>query len=251
MQNNLKNECVAEFLGTFVFLAFGMGCVAGLKLAGASYGQWEISIIWGFAVAFGVYLTAAISGAHLNPSVTIALAFFGNFPKKKVIPFIIAQMLGAFLAAAVVYALYYNLFSAKTIATAGVFTTFPNANITLTQAFMTEAFITGLLMMLILALTDDGNGVPRGPLAPLLIGLLVATIGGSFGPLTGFAMNAARDFGPRFFAYIAGWGSDAMTGGRDVPYALIPLIAPIIGALIGAFIYKVFIGGPLTRQKAA
>lgn len=249
MQNTLRNECIAEFLGTFVLLAFGIGCVAGLKLAGAAYGQWEISIIWGFAVAFGVYLAAAISGAHLNPSVTVALAVFGNFPKRKVIPYILAQMLGAFVAAAVVYALYYNLFSAKTLATAGVFTTFPNPQITLTQAFMTEAFITGLLMMLIMALTDDGNGVPRGALAPVLIGMLVATIGGAFGPLTGFSMNAARDFGPRLFAFIAGWGNDIMTGGRDVPYVFIPLIAPIIGALIGAFIYKTLIGSALKQHS--
>lgn len=86
--------------------------------------------------------------------------------------------------------------------------------------------ITAILMGLILALTDDGNGVPRGPLAPLLIGLLIAVIGASMGPLTGFAMNPARDFGPKVFAWLAGWGNVAFTGGRDIPYFLVPLFRP-------------------------
>ena len=93
-------------------------------------------------------------------------------------------------------------------------------------------------MALILALTDDGNGLPRGPLAPLLIGILIAVIGGSMGPLTGFAMNPARDFGPKLFAYLAGWGDIAMTGGQQIPYVIVPILAPIIGACIGAYAYN-------------
>jgi len=250
---SLRGECIAEFIGTFTFLFFGMGCVAGLLLAGASYGQWEISIIWGMAVALGVYLTAGVSGAHLNPAVTVALWGFAGFDGRKVIPFIIAQTLGAFCAAVLVYLLYHNLFAAadagKTLDSARVFCTFPNAKINLAQAFATEFVITALLMMLIMGLVDDGNGVPRGPLAPLLIGILVATIGGSFGPLTGFAMNPARDFGPRLFAFFAGWGVPVMTGSRAIPYFLIPLIAPVLGACLGAFIYKRCIGSNLPGRK--
>lgn len=256
LRDNLYGECLAEFIGTFVFLFGGMGCVAGLKVAGASFGQWEVSIVWGMAVAMGVYLTAGVSGAHLNPSVTVALAFFGNFPKRKIIPFVIAQMVATFCAAALVYFLYQNLFdialanagtdAAQRLSLAGTFCTFPNANITLMQAVATEFIITAILMALIMALTDDGNGVPRGPLAPLLIGILVAFIGATFGPLTGFAMNAARDFGPRLFAFFAGWGTDVMTGyplnsHLTVPYFLVPLIAPIFGACAGAFVYNKFI----------
>ncbi|VEI45210.1 glycerol uptake facilitator protein [Actinobacillus equuli] len=96
------------------------------------------------------------------------------------------------------------------------------------------------LMALILALTDDGNGVPKGPMAPLLIGLLIAAIGGAFGPLTGFAMNPARDFGPKVFAFFAGWGDVAFTGARDIPYFLVPLIAPFVGALVGAWVIAVY-----------
>lgn len=95
---------------------------------------------------------------------------------------------------------------------------------------MVEMVITAVLMCLILALTDDGNGVPRAPLAPLLIGILIAVIGASMGPLTEFALTPARDFGPKLFAYLAGWGQVAFTDARDIPYFLVPIFGPIIGA---------------------
>jgi len=247
-KRKLWDECIAEFTGTFLFVTLGAGCVAGLRLAGASYGQWEISIIWGLAVALGVYITAGVSGAHLSPSVTIALAVFGNFNKKKIIPYISAQMLGGFMAAVIVYFLYFNLFPAKTLLTAGVFTTFPHPKITLLQAFMTEFFITALLVAVIFGLSDDGNGLPRGALTPLLVGITVAVIGGAFGPLTGFSMNAARDFGPRLFVWLAGWNSNVMSADRAVPYALVPLSAPVLGGLFGAIFYTRLIGAPLKRR---
>lgn len=267
----LYNECIAEFSGTFLFVAFGIGCVAALKLTAASYGQWEISIIWGVAVALAVYLTAGISGAHLNPSVTIPFAVFGNFPRQKIIPYIVAQMFGAFAAAMVVYGLYSSLFLEKNLATAGIFTTFPHQKISFAQAFMIELFITALLVGGIFGLGDDKNGVARGALAPLLIGLLVAVIGSAFGPLTGFSMNAARDFAPRLFTTLAGWGAQSMTGaitgamtetmtgtaageaagaGR-LPYALVPLTAPVIGGLFGAFFYTKVLEASLTCRPPA
>ncbi|ELI8222245.1 aquaporin family protein [Yersinia enterocolitica] len=252
--STLKGQCIAEFLGTALLIFFGVGCVAALKLAGASFGQWEISIIWGLGVAMAIYLTAAISGAHLNPAVTIALWLFACFDRRKVLPYIVAQVAGAFCAAALVFGLYYNLFidfeqthqiargSVESLNLAGIFSTYPNPHISVFQAFLVETVITAILMCLILALTDDGNGIPRGPLAPLLIGILIAVIGGSMGPLTGFALNPARDFGPKLFAYFAGWGEVAFTGGRDIPYFLVPIFGPIVGALVGAFGYRALIG---------
>ena len=252
--STLKGQCIAEFLGTGLLIFFGVGCVAALKVAGASFGQWEISVIWGLGVAMAIYLTAGVSGAHLNPAVTIALWLFACFDKRKVIPFIVSQVAGAFCAAALVYGLYYNLFfdfeqthhivrgSVESVDLAGTFSTYPNPHINFVQAFAVEMVITAILMGLILALTDDGNGVPRGPLAPLLIGLLIAVIGASMGPLTGFAMNPARDFGPKVFAWLAGWGNVAFTGGRDIPYFLVPLFGPMVGAIVGAFAYRKLIG---------
>lgn len=250
--HTLKGACIAEFLGTGLLIFFGCGCVAAAKLAGAAFGLWEISIVWGIGVAMAVYCTAGVSGAHLNPAVTIALWKFACFDGKKVIPYIIAQMAGAFVAAALIYLLYQDLFAAteaaqnivrgETVGVANVFSTYPHPNITFYKAFLVETVITAILMGLILALTDDGNGVPKGPMAPLLIGLLIAVIGGATGPLTGFAMNPARDFGPKLFAYFTGWGDIALTGGLAIPYFLVPLIAPIVGGLLGAWGYQRFIG---------
>lgn len=258
MDKSLKAACIGEFIGTGLIIFFGVGCVAAVQLAGAVMGLWEISIMWGLAVALAVYASAGLSGAHLNPAVTIALWKFANFDGKKVLPYIVAQMLGAFFAAAVVYFLYKDLFAASEAAKqlvrgeelgfATVFSTYPNAHISVVQAFFVEMVITAILMMLILALTDDGNGVPRGPLAPLLIGLLIAALGGAFGPLTGFAMNPARDFAPKLFAFLAGWGDIAFTGGRDIPYFLVPIFGPIVGALLGGFIYTREIGQNLPKK---
>lgn len=249
----LGGQCIAEFLGTALLIFFGTGCVAALKLGGAELGLWEISVIWGIGVSMGVYLAAGVSGAHLNPAVSIALWLFGTFERNKVPAYILAQTAGAFCAAALVYALYSSLFfdfeqaqqmtrgSVASLELASVFSTYPHPSLSIGQAFLVEVVITAILLGMIMALTDDGNGLPRGPLAPLLIGLLIAVIGGAMGPLTGFAMNPARDLGPKLMTFFAGWGEVAFTGGRDIPYFLVPLIAPVLGACIGAAGYKALI----------
>jgi glycerol uptake facilitator protein len=260
MNSSLKSQCVAEFLGTGLFLFFGASCLCAAKLAGASMGLWEICIVWGLGIALAVYLTSGISGAHLNPAVTIAFWVFANFEGKRVIPYIVAQVAGAFMGAAICFSLYYNLFTdyetlhhmvpgtPESLYLASIFSTYPHASISVWQAAWVEIVITSILMGLIMALTDDGNGVPKGPLAPLLIGLLIAVIGAATGPLTGFAMNPARDFGPKLFTFFAGWGSVAMTGARDVPYFLIPIVAPVIGACGGAAIYSFLIEKNLPKH---
>ncbi len=217
-------------------------CAAGRR---ASFGQWEISIIWGLGVAMAIYLTAGVSGAHLNPAVTIALWLFACFERRKVLPFI-AQTAGAFCAAALVYGLYRQLFldleqsqhivrgTAASLNLAGVFSTYPHPHITFIQAFAVETTITAILMAMIMALTDDGNGIPRGPLAPLLIGLLIAVIGASMGPLTGFALNPARDFGPKLFTSLAGWARSPLpVGWRSLLSGAAAGAGG--GAIIGAF----------------
>jgi len=246
----LRAQCLAEFLGTALLIFFGTGCVAAMKVAGAGFGLWEISIVWGIGVSMGIYLTAGISGAHLNPAVSIALWLFAGFEGRKVPFYILAQVLGAFCSAALVYTLYSNLFfefeqshgmvrgSLESLELASVFSTYPNAALGVGQAFLVEVVITAILMGVIMALTDDNNGLRRGPMAPLLIGLLIAVIGSAMGPLTGFAMNPARDFGPKLMTFLAGWGEVSLTGGRDIPYFLIPIVAPILGACLGAAAYR-------------
>lgn len=247
-KTTLFGECLAEFIGTGLLIFFGVGCVAALVLAGAQFGQWEISIVWGFGVTIAIYCTAGVSGAHINPAVTIALAAFHGFDKAKVVPYIIAQLLGAFCSAALVYSLYSNLFtdyelahnlirgSKEGLATAGIFSTYPHVSISFFGAFAVEFVITAVLMFAILALGDEHNGASRGAMNPLLIGILIAVIGGSLGPLTGFAMNPARDFGPKLFAYFAGWDY-ALTGAKDIPYFIVPILAPIAGACFGGWLY--------------
>ncbi|MGR2962954.1 MIP/aquaporin family protein [Vibrio vulnificus] len=257
-KHTLFGECLAEFIGTGLLIFFGVGCVAALVLAGAQFGQWEISIVWGFGVSIAIYCTAGVSGAHINPAVTIALAAFHGFDKAKVVPYIIAQLLGAFCSAALVYTLYSNLFtdyeiahnfvrsSQEALATAGIFSTYPHASLSFFGAFAVEFVITAVLMFAILALGDEHNGAPRGAMNPLLIGILIAVIGGSLGPLTGFAMNPARDFGPKLFAYFAGWDY-ALSGGRDIPYFIVPILAPIAGACFGGWLYPKAIAAYLPK----
>lgn len=165
-------------------------------------------------------------------------------------------MLGAFCSAALIYSLYSNLFtdyeiahnfvrsSQEALATAGIFSTYPNASLSFAGALAVEFVITAVLMFAILALGDENNGAHRNAMNPLLIGILIAVIGGSLGPLTGFAMNPARDFGPKLFAYLAGWDY-ALTGAKDIPYFIVPIVAPIAGACFGAWAYPKFIGAYL------
>ena len=258
-QHSLLGQCIAECIGTALLIFFGVGCVAALVLAGANFGQWEISIMWGMGVAIAIYCTAGVSGAHINPAVTIALALFHGFEKHKVLPYVISQVLGAFCSAALIYALYSNLFSDYEVAhnflrsseaalsTAGIFSTYPHPSISLLNAFSVEFVITAVLMFVILALGDENNGAPRGALNPVLIGVLIAVIGGSLGPLTGFAMNPARDFGPKLFAYLAGWDF-ALSGAKELPYFIIPILAPIFGACFGAWVYPKVIAPYLPEE---
>lgn len=262
-QPSLSSQCLAEFLGTALLIFFGTGCVAALKVAGASFGLWEISIIWGIGVSMAIYLTAGISGAHLNPAVSIALCLFAGFEKHKLPFYIVAQVAGAFCSAALVYTLYSNLFfdyeqthhlvrgTQASLELASVFSTYAHPALSTGQAFLVEVIITAVLMSVILSLTDDNNGLPRGAMAPLLIGLLIAVIGSAMGPLTGFAMNPARDFGPKLMTFLAGWGEVAFTGGRDIPYFLIPIFAPIIGACLGAALYRGLIARNLPNATSA
>jgi glycerol uptake facilitator protein len=155
-QPSLSSQCMAEFLGTALLIFFGTGCVAALKVAGASFGLWEISIIWGVGVSMAIYLTAGVSGAHLNPAVSIALAIFADFEKRKLPFYILAQIAGAFCGALLVYTLYSNLFfdyeqthqmvrgSAASLELASVFSTFPNPVLSTAQAFLVEMIITAI-----------------------------------------------------------------------------------------------------------
>jgi glycerol uptake facilitator protein len=242
---SLRAEMLAEFLGTFVLILFGTGVVAMVVLFPSKSpgevvhgGYTNITIGWGLGVTMGIYVAGRISGAHLNPAVTLTLAVFRGFPWRKVMPYSVAQTAGAFVAAALVYCNYLPAFHKVDPGlehTAGIFTTFP-AFPDLPQAgFLDQVIGTALLLLLILAITDERNIPLGGNLSALMIGLVVVAIGMSFGAMHGYAINPARDFGPRLFTVVAGFRNNGITDGSHVWW--IPIAAPLLGGLVGAAIY--------------
>lgn len=237
-------ELSAEFLGTFVLIALGVGVVAMTVLFGSGVpgevvkgGYTNITLAWGVAVTMGIMVAGKISGAHLNPAVTLALACFRGFPWSKVVPYCVAQVAGAFAAAAVVFVNYRPAFAKADPAlgkTIGVFTTFPAFTDSLLPGLIDQVIGTALLLFLILAITDERNQ-PSGNLTPVLVGLVVVVIGMSFGGMHGYAINPARDFGPRLFGALAGFGNNGLTDGTGV--FVVPIVGPLLGGVIGAFLY--------------
>lgn len=249
MGRGTAREAAAEFLGTFTLIVFGVGVVAQVVLSRQTAGQYlSINLAWGLAVMMGVYVSAGVSGAHLNPAVTLALAVHRGFPWSKVLPYSIAQLAGAFAGAAVVFLTYREAFGAfddgiRQVAgpqgTAGIFATYPQSFLSLFGGFVDQVVGTALLMMGIFALGDQRNAAPPTGITPLMVGLLVVLIGATFGFNAGYAINPARDFGPRLFTFVGGWGADVFRAGGG--WWWVPIIAPCIGAVLGGYVYDLFI----------
>jgi glycerol uptake facilitator protein len=241
----LVPELVAEFFGTLVLILFGNGVVAMVVLFGTGTpgevvhgGFTNITLGWGLGVTMGCYVAGRISGAHINPAVTVALAVYRDFPWRKVGPYIGAQVLGAFIAAALVYWNYAPAFRAvdpQLDHTAGVFTTFPAFPNEPAAGLVDQTIGTALLVFLVLAIIDERNQPPGSNLTPVLIGAVVVAIGMSFGGMHGYAINPARDFGPRLFTAVAGFKNNGLTDGAKVFW--IPIVGPILGGILGAAAY--------------
>jgi glycerol uptake facilitator protein len=267
-------ELVSELLGTFVLICFGDGvvamAVAALNQSGrgkdifAASGDWLIiGWGWGLAVAFGVYVAGGISGAHINPAVTLAFAARRGFPWRKVPGYIAAQVVGAFLGALLVYIVYKAAIDSyesanhitrgdpDSVATYSIFATFPAKFFgNWLGPFIDQIVGTAFLIAFVFAVVDELNQPPKANLAPLVIGFVVVAIGISFGANAGYAINPARDFGPRLFAAIAGWGEVAIPGnyGNVSGYLWIPIVGPFLGGLIGAFVYDLGIRDTLLAR---
>ncbi len=247
-------ELVAEFLGTMVLMMFGNGVVAMTVLFGNGSipgGSWtNINLGWGLAVTMGVYLAGRISGAHINPAVTLAVAAFRDFPWRKVIPYWIAQVLGGFVGAAFVYWDFrpaFHAFDPGLEKTAGVFTTAPYQGL-VSAGLLDQTIGTALLVLMIFALIDDRNMPPQANLTPVLIGAVVVAIGMSFGGINGYAINPARDFGPRLFTVAAGFKNNGLTDGAPVFW--VPIVGPLLGGLIGGAVYDFGVRRFLPLKKA-
>ena len=253
---SLAGELAAEFAGTLILILFGVG--VGAQVAAAGIGDHDsIAWAWGLGVTLGVYVAARISGAHLNPAVTIGLAAFKEFAWRKTAPYIAAQTAGAFIAALLVRWNYSEVLAkvdpGHTIKTQGVFSTLPG-NGTLPVgtwgAFRDQVIGTAILLFVIKALTDIRNSPPLANLAPFLIGLLVVAIGMAFGTDAGYAINPARDFGPRLASFLTGYGGAWRDQYGDL-YFWVPIVGPLIGGVLGVGLYKALIGRFLPPEEPA
>jgi glycerol uptake facilitator protein len=273
--NSLKARCLAEGLGTYVLVFFGCGAVHTAVLTGAQAGIWQVAIVWGVAVTLAVYVVGGVSGAHINPAVTVALAAWGSFSRRDVVPYVLSQLAGAFLAAATLF-LFFNHYLAKKETERLITRGEPGSEITamcygefypnpgnvakdeklkgkelqealakerelLSQpvAFLVEVLGTLLLALVIFAVTDERNSAASAArLAPVMIGLTVAIVISVIGPLTQSCLNPARDFGPRLFTFLAGWGTAALPGPNGAGFFTVFIVAPVVGAVAGGGLYR-------------
>jgi len=251
MSRELTRELLAEFFGTFILIVFGVGVVAQVVLSRQTAGSYlSVNIAWGLAVAMGCYVAAGVTGAHLNPAVTIALAAHRKFPWRKVVPYSLAQVAGAFVASAVVFVTYREALAAfdggvrqvlGPQGTAGIFATYPQPFLSVFPGgFIDQVVGTALLVIGILGITDSRNSPAPSGLVPIVVGLLVVLIGMTFGFNAGYAINPARDFGPRLFTALAGWGGGVFTAANN--WWWVPIVAPLIGGVAGGAAYDVFVG---------
>ena len=243
----LLGECSAEFLGTMILILFGVGVVAQVvtggfpSTTGATGDYNSIAWGWGLGVTMAVFVAGRLAGAHLNPAVARALAVFKGFSWGRVLPYIAAQMGGAFVAALLVRWSYSDAINrvdpGHTKATQGIFSTSPDIGVSIPTAFLDQIIGTAILVMVIMALTSAVNNPPLGNTAPLFIGLLVVGIGLGWGANAGYAINPARDFAPRVASWLTGY-HDAMysTNGPQL-YFWLPIIAPLVGGLVGGAIF--------------
>jgi glycerol uptake facilitator protein len=275
----------AEFFGTFIIIAFGDGVVAmlwglvgsGRSSAGPlqSSGDWLL-ITWGWAlaVAFAVYVTGGISGAHLNPAISLGAAIRKQLPWSRVPKYWAAQVLGAFFGAALVFLVYNNAINhfdqvghcgavlkgctpivKGTPASLGTYSTFATFPAPYFHSFLgpliDQIVGTFFLALFVWAITDQFNSPVGSNMTPFMVGMVVMAIGISFGANAGYAINPARDFGPRVFAWIAGWGKEALPGnyGNVNDYFWIPIVGPLIGAAIASFLYDFAIQDILKARK--
>lgn len=275
-RGGLLGECLAEFLGTFVLISFGCGvvamAVAALPGSGRTaspitffvgVGDWLlISWGWAMAVTFGIYVAGGVSGAHLNPAVTLAFAVRRRFHWGKVVPYMASQLVGAFAGAALVFGVYHDAINAydqaakgpktngHTLASFSIFGTFPAPYFHggIWGPLVDQIVGTAFLVMFVVAVVDLRNTPVKANLGPFVIGLAVAAIGMSYGANAGYAINPARDFGPRLFTWLAGWQELAMPGtlsGSFSDYFWIPIVGPLVGGVIGVLVYDLFIGDVL------
>lgn len=276
MTRKLASALLGEALGTFLLVLFGTGSVACAVLTGALQGLWQVAVVWGFGVTIAIYCSAALSGAHLNPAVSLTFALLRprSFPLARLLPYWAAQLAGAVGAGLVVWAVFAPFlvrFELKEGLVRGapgseraamifgeyfpnpaVFGTGPEAAMLVSPlaALLVEALGTAVLLLVIFALTDPENAAtPEPTLVPFFIGFTVAVLISLFAPITQAGWNPARDFGPRLVAVLAGYGTIAIPGPQGGFW--IYIVGPILGGLVGGTIYERLVRPFLPRKLPA
>jgi glycerol uptake facilitator protein len=258
----LTGQCLGELAGTFILVFFGIGSVHAAVLTGAQQGLWQVAVVWGIAISLAIYAIGGLSGAHLNPAMTVAFAAMRGFPWQRAPWYILSQLNGAILAAAVLHTLFSTILgqfesahrivrgAAGSELSAMVYGEYfshpviaqslhwPAASVSHAQAMLAEGIGTAMLAFFVFAVTDPENASrPGRRLSPVFIGLAVSILISVIAPLTQAGFNPARDFGPRLFAYWAGWGQIAIPGPRG-GFFTVYILSPILGAVLGAAAYQ-------------
>jgi glycerol uptake facilitator protein len=262
---------IAELAGTFLLVFFGCGSVHVAVLTGELSGLWQVAVTWGVSIMLAIYSVGPISGGHINPAITVGLAVWGLFPARRVAPYILAQLSGAFVAACVLFVLFQSFLDRKeqqkqvargrpgseiTAMCYGEYFPNPgplgggsdpynagdhdrhNALVSEWGACMAEFLGTAILALSVLAVTEGRNPAGPGNLAPVFIGLTVSILIVVIAPLTQACFNPAREFGPRLFASLAGWGTIALPGPRGLGFLTVYIISPVIGSITGMAFYR-------------
>nr|WP_236666923.1 MIP/aquaporin family protein [Nonomuraea sp. K271] len=250
----MAGELLAEFAGTAVLILFGCGVVA--SVVAAEVGDHDsIAWAWGLGVVLGVYTAARTSGGHINPAVTLGFAVFQGFPWRKVLPYVLAQTAGAFVAALIVRWNFTEILAmadpGHTLKTQIVFSTLPGNGtlpVDMWGGFRDQIIGTAILLFLVFALIDTRNMAPDANMGPFVIGLIVVAIGMAFGTNAGYAINPARDFGPRLASFLTGYHGAWRDQYGDL-YFWVPIIGPLLGGLLGAGLYQALISRFLPRPE--
>ena len=269
----LGRAMTGEFIGTFVLVFFGVGVVNAAVVTGAQVGLWQVAVVWAIGVSLGIYSSAALSGAHLNPAITVVAVVYDRLPVGRALGYVVAQLAGAMAASVLLYSMFAEAIveferrhgllrggpgSERSAMVFGEY--FPNPAVFGTaedawrivghqSAFMAEMIGTAMLAFLIAAVTHNRNASkPPAAAQALLIGLGVAAIISVIAPLTQAGLNPARDFGPRLVSWFLGWGEIAIPGPRG-GWLTVYIVAPVVGALAGGGLYRLLAGRLLAEPE--
>ena len=267
---------IGEVVGTYILVLFGIGSVAAAVATGAQMGLWQVAVVWAFGVALAIYVTANVSGAHLNPAVSLAFAIFrrSDFSFRMLPIYWTAQLIGSILAGVTILAVFSTfivrfetdngiargepgsqlsaMMFGEYFPNPAMYGTGPDAAslISPAGAAFVEGLGTAILALVIFSLTDRRNaGLSTKNMTPLLIGFTVAALISLFAPLTQAGWNPARDFGPRLVAFFAGWGSVAIPGPSNGFWVYI--VGPMIGAPVGAAVHEFLVRPGLERVASS